>query len=132
MAAIPSPTAQTIPPIGSSSSLLPVTQVPITWAHLNLSGKLIYLSSSLENPARANIQRLDLVTGTVATIFSAPPGGWIYYATISPDTKQLIMSYQPPLGSNAASDRILYSMPLDATASPQPLFTPPTPEDHYT
>jgi Tol biopolymer transport system component len=84
------------------------------------------------NSSVARIQRLDLSTGTVATIFSGPPGGWIYYATISPDAKQLIMSYQPPPGSNSASNRILYSMPLDGTASPKPLFMPPTPDDHYT
>jgi Tol biopolymer transport system component len=132
MESIPSPTAGTAP-LASSTSLVPVTQIPITWAGLNLSGKLIYLNSSMESsPSIASIQQLDLSTGSVATIFSAPPGGWIYYATISPDAKQLIMSYQPPPGSNAASDRILYSMSLDATASPQPLFTPPTPEDHYT
>jgi Tol biopolymer transport system component len=132
MEGTPSPTTETTP-VESSRSLLPVTQVPIIWAGLNLSGKLIYLSSSMENNSSiSTIQRLDLATGLVATIFSSPPGGWISYATISPDAKQLIMSYQPPPGSNSASNRSLYSIPLDVTGSPQLLFVPPTPEDHYT
>jgi Tol biopolymer transport system component len=132
MVSIPSPTAESNS-VTASTSLLPVTQVPITWAGLNLSGKLIYLSSSMENNASiASIERLDLSTGTVTTIFSAPPGGWIYYATISPDAKQLIMSYQPAPGANSAANRMLYSIPLGIVAPPQPLFTPPTPDDHYT
>ena len=120
-------------PATSSTSILPATRVPITWADLNLSGKLVYLSSSMENNSSiASIQLLDLATGDISILFSAPPGAWIYYVTISPDAKQLMMSYQPPPGPNSVSNRILYRMPLDAGALPQPLFIPPTLEDHYT
>lgn len=120
-------------PVTPSTSPFPATHVPITWADLNLSGKLIYLSSSMENNTLiASIQMLDLATGTIATIFSAPPGAWIYYVTISQDAKQLVMSYEPAPQPGSASNRILYSMPLDASAPPQPLLTPPTSDDHYT
>jgi Tol biopolymer transport system component len=110
-----------------------MTHVPITWGDLKLGGKLVYLSSSMgNNTAIADIQLLDLSTGTIATIFSAPPGAWIYYVTISQDAKQLVMSYEPAPQPGSASNRILYSMPLDASAPPRPLLTPPTSDDHYT
>src|SRR5262249_1576130 len=78
----------------------------------------------------ANVRMLDLATGDMATIFSAP-GGWVYYATISPDAKWLVMSYTPPTEGNSLSNRILYIMPLNGTNPPQSLFEPPTPDDHY-
>jgi Tol biopolymer transport system component len=110
-----------------------MTHVPLTWGDLKPGGKLVYLSSSMENnTAIADIQLLNLSTGTIATIFSAPPGAWIYYLTISPDAKQVVMSYEPPPQLASASNRSLYRMPLDASATPQPLFTPPTSDDHYT
>jgi Tol biopolymer transport system component len=77
-----------------------------------------------------NIQILDLLTGEISILFSAPDA-WIYYATVSPDSKMLVMSYAPPTPSNSSSSRNLYEMPLDATEAPQPLFTPPTPDDRY-
>ena len=120
-------------PATSSISLFPVTQIPTTWADLNLRGKLVYLSSSMENNILiASIQLLDLTTGTIATVFSALPGGWIYYLTMSPDSKQLVMSYESPPQSGSASNRTLYITPLDATTSPQPLLLAPTADDHYT
>jgi Periplasmic component of the Tol biopolymer transport system len=127
------PSAVETAPATSPVSIIPVTHVPITWVDLTLSGKLIYLTSSMENNASiTSIQLLDLVTGDISIIFSAPPGAWIYYATISPDAKQMIMSYQPAPGANSASNRTLYSMPLDVPAPPQPFLTPPTADDHYT
>ena len=119
-------------PVISSTSSFPVTQVPVTWAHLNLTGKLVYLSSAMEgDQLTSTIQMLDLATGEVATIFSMP-SSWIYYATLSPDAKMLAMSYAPPRQSNAPSSRSLYLIPLDAYTGVQPLFTPPTSDDHYT
>ena len=119
-------------PAISSTSIFSMTPVPITWAHLNLTGKLIYLSSKRDNDiVTGNIQMLDLVSGEIATIFSVP-GAWIYYATISPDAKSVVMSYAPPAQANSSPNRILYIMPLDTAAAPQPLFTPPTQEDRYT
>ena len=120
-------------PAESSTSLFPLTHVPVTWANLNLSGKLVYLSSSMENNNLiASIQMLDLTTDTITTIFSAQPGAWIYYLTVSPDSKQIVMSYQPPPQPGSDANRALYTMPLDATTPPQPLLPPATPDDHYT
>jgi Tol biopolymer transport system component len=105
----------------------------MTWANLNLSGSLVYLTSSMQNNVLiASIQRLDLTTGALTTLFSAPPGAWIYYATISPDEKQLVMSLEPASQPGSSSSRALYSMPLNAAAQPQPLVPAPSADDHYT
>lgn len=79
----------------------------------------------------SNIQVLDLETGQLAIVFSIS-SAWIYYATISPDAKTLVISYAPPRGSNSSSIRSLYVLPLDRSTDPQPLFAPPTAADRYT
>ena len=128
----PEPVLTEAPFTPSSTSDFPVTRIPVTWAHLNLSGKLVYLSSTMEGDMLiSNVQMLDLLTGNIATLFSTA-GAWIYYATISPDAKMLVMSYAPPTESNASSGRSLYIMPLDAASGSQPLLSQPTPDDHYT
>lgn len=143
----PSPQAGTIPSAvpatvrseGSTAqqgtnplSSLPTTTIPVTWGHLNLSGKLIYTSAVSQGQSLLiEIRYLDLLTGVVTTIFQAPQGGWIYYVTVSPDAKQLVMSYIPPSQAGSPSNRALYSMPLDGSGPPRLLITPPAPEDHY-
>ncbi|MGZ9234538.1 MAG: hypothetical protein ACXW4E_03360, partial [Anaerolineales bacterium] len=119
-------------PATSPTILFPTTHIPVTWTHLNLTGKLVYLSSTRENDiVTGTLQMLDLVTGDIATIFGVPRS-WIYYASISPDAKSIVMSHSPSAQSNSSSVRILYIMPLDASVPPQPLFTPPSPDDRYT
>ena len=111
----------------------PITNVSTTWARLGLSGKLIYISSkNLDDTVSIGIKILDLSTGAETTIFTAPEGAWIFYITVSPDAKQLVMSYIPPSQSTSSASRILYIMPMDGSEPPQPLFIPPTPSDHYT
>ncbi|MGZ9235597.1 MAG: TolB family protein, partial [Anaerolineales bacterium] len=124
--------AQASTPAISSTPLVPGTRAPVTWAHLNLTGKLVYLSSTMEGDKIASqVQMLDLATGSIATIFRVSPA-WVYYATVSPDSKTLVISYSPPRESNSSSSRSLYVIPLDSPAEPQPLFMPPTPGDRYT
>ena len=77
------------------------------------------------------IEVLDLVTGDLVTIFKAPVNSYIYYVSVSPDNKQLIMSYSPPSEDNPNIYQALYILPLDGSAAPQLLFTPPTVEDQY-
>lgn len=127
----PSPASEEISPAVSADSL-PTTQIPVTWSHQDLKGKLVYISSSNnDNLVVSDIQTLDLVTGDINTLFRLPDV-WIYYATLSPDAKILVMSYAPPAPANTPYARILYLLPLDAATEPQPLFTPPTPDDRYT
>lgn len=119
-------------PATESTSSFPVTQVPVTWAHLNLNGKLVYLSSTMEGDTlTSHVRMLDFTSGDAATIFSFPLG-WVYYAAVSPDAKTLVMSYTPPKQSNAPAGRSLYRVSLDGSTEVQSLFTPPTPDDHYT
>lgn len=120
-------------PTAVSTSAFPATRVPVTWGSLKLSGKLIYISSpTQDSPSSNTIQRLDLATGEIETLFTTPPGGWIYYATLSPDATSLVMSYSPPAQPGVPSSRSLYSLPLDSAGEPNLLFNPPTPDDHYT
>ena len=90
--------------------LLPTTTIPVTWANLNLTGKLIYISAihqSNGNPL-LSIQALDLGTGLVTTIFQGPDVSWIYYVSVSPDEKQLVMAYSSPPQGQSASNPLLY------------------------
>ncbi len=141
-AATPSPQAETAPSVSSPTEMtpqqninvtpLPMTQIPVTWASLNLTGKLIYISVRLEGSTYAvSLQMLDLVTGNSTVIFSAPKNTWIYYVTVSQDHKQLIMSYAPPHDENPNIDQALYILPLDGSKPPQLIFQPPTPADQY-
>jgi Tol biopolymer transport system component len=127
----PSPAIEEIPAAVPTDSL-PTTQVPVTWSHLNLTGKLVYISSRNNgNLVVSNIHMLDLVTGDISTLFSVSDA-WIYYATLSPDGKTVVMSYAPPAPANTPSTRMLYLLALDAAIEPQPLFTPPTVDERYT
>lgn len=116
---------------GSQTNVVTTTQVPVTWANLNLTGRLVYINGiSVDNVFQLQIQVLDLVTGEITTIFNAPKYSWIYYISVSPDHTQLLMSYNPPPGDNPV-DQDIYVMPLDGSRAPQRLFTPPTLEDDY-
>ena len=130
-ASTPTPSPENIPAIFSTSSF-PTTRTPITWADLRLTGKLVYLNRAGEGSnITANIQILNLKTGDLSTVFSVASGAWIYYMTISPDAKTVVMSYIPPFQGSSVSSRDLYIMPLDMTTPPQRLFPTPSPHDHY-
>ncbi|MCI0553284.1 MAG: hypothetical protein L0287_20235 [Anaerolineae bacterium] len=126
------PIAPTLP-VGTDNGPPSVasTTIPVTWAGLNLTGSLVYASASLTDITPINIQSLDLITGEIKTIFTTTGDAWVYYMTISPDGRQLVMSYAPPSVGTALSSRALYRMPVDGTTPPQLLFQPPTPDDHY-
>jgi Tol biopolymer transport system component len=116
--------------IGNPS--LPTFNIPVSWGDLHLSGKLIYTSSGQNgNTAYSSIQALDLATGQGTTIFEAPQNALIYFVTVSPDSKQLVMAYSPPPGADLSAHQELYSLPLDGSTAPQLLFTPATPDDEY-
>jgi Tol biopolymer transport system component len=112
---------------------LPTTTIPVTWANLNLSGKLVYVSAyegSSGNPI-LSIQALDLITGVITTIFQGPEISWIYYVTVSPDEKQLIMSYSAPPENQNPANELLYDLPLAGSTAPQYFVLPPTIFDRY-
>ena len=116
----------------SQTNIVTTTQIPVTWSNLNLTGRLVYINGTVaEDVFHLEIQVLDLLTGEVTTIFDAPKYSWVYYISVSPDHKQLLMTYSPPPGDNEPPDQNIYIMPLDGSQPPKPLFTPPTKEDDY-
>lgn len=130
---LPNPPSSSASKVGNPA--LPNTTIPVTWGSLNLSGKLVYMSSiqTTSNPIMS-IQALDLATGSVTTVFQAPPTAWIDFVTVSPDAKQLVMAYLPGRGSGTgtnAGQQALYTMPLDGSQPPQLLFAPPSNGDQY-
>jgi len=135
---VPTLSSEVIPasPLGEgpdgAAPVVESTVIPIIWSGLNLTGRLVYISATTGDDLVSKVQVLDLATGEIRTIFTTTDKGWIFYMTISPDAKHLVMSYIPPAQDNVISGRILYIMPLDGTAQPQPLFSPPSPDDRYT
>jgi len=117
-------------PIPLGSAYLPTLQttaVPVTWSGLNLSGRLIYLVGFQEdNNPYTSLQSLDLSSGVVTTIFQTPPIWWISTASVSPDGKQVALSYAIPTGFPA-----IYLMPLDGSSAPHLLFPPSSKDDEY-
>ena len=112
------------PPSGSSR--------PVTWAGLNLTGRLVYGRLSSSNDISAlSMETLDLTTGEIRTIFTVPEDGWIYYAAVSPDGKQLIISYVASFQSNSTINQALYILPMDGSEPPRLFITPPTQYDQY-
>lgn len=122
-------------PAGEYPTIIPTNsaKIPVTWESLKLSGKLVYGLGALDkNDYIAQIQVLDLVTGDMTVLYKAMPDVGIYYVSVSPDSKQIVMSYSPPLQSDPRVVQALYVMPLDSSQPPELLFTPPTREDQYT
>jgi Tol biopolymer transport system component len=133
---IVSATPPTALPEGNSTTniipVFPTTTIPVTWGNLNLSGKLVYTSANFQGQSIfIDIRSLDLTTGEITTIFRTPDGGWVDAAAISPDYKQLALSYLPPGNVAYGNQKALYIMPLDGSTFPQLLFTPPSLEDNY-
>ena len=119
-------------PTSPPDSLVP-TQISVNWSSLNLTGKLVYNMGSIEDDNYiVRVLVLDLATGKVDSVYTAPINAWVYYVSVSPDGRQLIMSYSPPPEEDPDIVQALYIMPLDGSEPPQLLFTPPTREDQYT
>ena len=100
--AAPASTPESTSPASSSeandqqTNKVTTTQMPVTWGDLNLTGRLVYINGTVVDTVFSlQIQALDLVTGEAKTIFDAPKYSWIYYVTVSPDNKQVVMSYSP-------------------------------------
>jgi Tol biopolymer transport system component len=123
-------------PEGDYPTIIPTNSVniPLTWASLKLSGKLVYSLGALDkdNNLIVQIRALELLTGHQAVLYSAIQDGWIYYVAASPEGKRMVMSYSPPLQSDPHVVQALYSLPLDHSQPPQLLLMPPTRADQYT
>jgi WD40 repeat protein len=105
-------------------------KIPVTWASLNLTGKLVYVAAN-DITARVGVQSLDLKTGDLVTIFQVPQRGWVDAAAVSPDHKTLILSYSPPMEDPYGGQTSIYQMSLDASEPPRLLIIPSNGEDQY-
>jgi len=126
---VPDPGGDEYPTLIPANSI----KIPLTWASLELKGKLIYSIGALDkdNNLIVQIQALGLMTGELNVLYSAIQDGWIYYVSVSPDGKDVVLSYSPPLQSDPHVVQALYVMPLDHSEPPQLLLMPPTREDQY-
>lgn len=124
VAASPSPNTQN--PNGSPAPV----RIPVTWANLKITGKLIYNAAD-STTSRLNVQSLDLETGEIATLFQVPLHGWVDAIAVSPDHKTLLLSYAPPMEAPHGGQGSIYRMPLEASQPPQLVVTPPTGDDQY-
>lgn len=132
MAGVVSPVATMLPPHSAGVTQAPDATIPMTWADLHLSGRLIFSTVSKDGAITApRIAALDLGTGEIRTVFAATDNAWIYYLAASPEATELMMSYIPPSVPNAQASTGIYSLPLADGGEPQLLFTPPTPFDRY-
>jgi Tol biopolymer transport system component len=126
----------TLPPSVSPSNTIPsaiTTTIPVTWSVFKLTGSLVYIGPPVAGDVSffIGIRKLNLMTGEITPIFTTIGDDWIYYVSVSPDAKQLVMSYVPSSQGVTAPSRALYIIPLDEKATPQLLVSPPTPDDHY-
>src|SRR5574341_1488961 len=126
----PSPTS---PAFNTNNPIQPaIATIPITWADLNLSGRLVYCSVSANGGnSSLMIKMLDLATGEIRPIFIAPESSWVFYLAASPDARQLMISYLPPAQGGSDASTSVYSLPLDGPAVPQVLFQPPSSDERY-
>ncbi len=116
-----------VPTLSSSDS-----SRAVAWAQLHLTGRLVYtrLSSNNDIP-ELNIETLDLTTGEIHKVFTAPEDAWIYYSAVSPDGQQVIISYVPPSSSSPSRNQVLYRVPIDGSAPPELVVTPASESDQY-
>jgi hypothetical protein len=105
-------------------------KIPVTWANLNLTGKLVYVAAN-NTTARVSVQSLDLKTGDLVTIFQVPQRGWVDAVAVSADYKTLLLSYSPPMEAPYGGQGSIYSMALDGSKSPQLVVTPTDNQDTY-
>ena len=133
-----SQTATAVPtaPVQAATSLFPTlappgapqvaaTNLPVTWADLHLTGKLLYTAAVLtNNDGWIDVNSLDLTTGHVTPIFQTASHGWVDSAAISPDSKQLVISYAPPANIPNGGQETLYILPADGSKLAEYLFTP--------
>jgi Tol biopolymer transport system component len=118
-------TMPSAPQGNNTNSVLPTISIPITWANLNLTGRLVYTVVDSQTSA-VSIKALDLAKGEISTIFQAPENSWVYFSAVSPDNKQLVISY-----SISSGKPLLFLLPMDGSAPPSLLFTPPSDLDEY-
>jgi Tol biopolymer transport system component len=116
---------QVTPPGGPAQA----NSIPVNWRALSLNGQLIMI---LPTANGTNIAKLDLVSGAIKTLFQAPQQALLNTALASPDGKQILLVYAPPVSSaNQQTYTSLYLMPADGSGAPKPIFPSPSSTDAF-
>jgi hypothetical protein len=89
---------------------------------LELKGKLIFVQVREQGNQLA---AMDLSDGSIQSLFEVPERGFIGAADLSPNGKQIVMSYAPPPPGNTPQFGItdLYLLPVGGNGKPQALVT---------
>lgn len=109
------------PPPTVQTRVAPTPAIPSrTPAELGLSGRLLYVQG------KAGIFMFDLSSGKINPVFQPPQDGLVGAASLSPDGKQIVMSYSPPPDPSKPQLGYtrLFIMPADGSADPAPLLKP--------
>lgn len=92
------------------------------WADLNLAGRLFFVG--YDSAQQQAIYELDLASGSLRTLFTAPDNTLLNEVAAAPDGRQLILAYAPPpaAGEIQFGFADIYTMPADGSAAPTPLI----------
>ena len=127
------PTETSSPESVATASPNMVATIPVTWADLNLTGRLVYISVAQgSNGPILGINILNLITGEIDQVFKGPDISWVYYLRVAPDNKLLVMSYTGAPQANTPDNPELYVLPLDGSKPPQLLVAPASQSEQYT
>jgi|GEM_PF-379359 len=125
-AVLPGSLALQVTPASNSGQM---NSIPVNWRALNLTGQLIMI---LPTANGTNIGQLDLTSGEIKTLYQAPQQALLNSALVSPDGKQILLVYAPPVSSaNQQTYTSLYLMPRDGSSAPRPIFSSPSSTDAY-
>ncbi len=85
------------------------------------------------DPKGNRVFELDLQSGEKRTLFQAPENSWLGEAVVSPDNRQILLTYAPPppSGETQFGYSDLYLIPYDGSSAPQPLLTRSDPMESY-
>lgn len=92
------------------------------WAELGLTGRLFFVG--YDSAQQQAIYELDLVSGALRTLFTAPDNALLNEVAAAPDGQQLAVAYAPPPpeGEIQFGFASIYTMPADGSAAPTPLI----------
>ena len=112
----------------------PPTAVPPTISTNTAESPTGHLYYIRINPGQQFLARYDLANGRSQNIFPIPEGGWVSYAALSPDGRQLALGYAPPPSPTQTlfGYSRLYLLPLDGDEDePVLLIEPDDPRELY-
>jgi Tol biopolymer transport system component len=117
------------PAQGSNGAATVLAPTGLPWAGLGLAGRLVLILRDREGYV---VTHLDLASGVITPLYHAEPGVLISSALVSPDGKQILLTYAPPAtAQNQVAYTSLYLMPGDGSKPPQPIFARASQTDAY-